>query len=146
MSLLARYRAMPEKARLGSTAVIGAFIGLLTYELVYFFMPLAPRATLSWIAAFIVGVARQHGLHRWLTYSERDSPYWVSLGRAYVMYSGALVIGASLDWTLTEKVGMHHRLAWVCCLVTTATISLFFLKRFVFVEKRPGPCSGSPPA
>lgn len=134
MNLLEKYRSMPEKVRLGCTAVLGAAVGLLTYELIYFAMPLQPRATISWILAFLLGVARQHGLHRWLTFSDRASPYWSSLSRAYVMYSGAFVAGAALDWILTEQVGMHHRLAWACCLLTTMTISLGFLRSYVFAE------------
>lgn len=137
MSVLDRYRGMPEKARMVCTAILGAGVGLLTYELIYLVMPLTPRATISWIVAFIVGVARQHGLHRWLTFSERENSYWPSLGRAYLMYSAALVVGAVLDWVLTEEVGMHHRLAWLCCLLTTATISLVFLRKFVFADDGP---------
>lgn len=137
MSVLDRYRGMPEKARMVCTAILGAGVGLLTYELIYLVMPLTPRATISWIVAFIVGVARQHGLHRCLTFSERENSYWPSLGRAYLMYSAALVVGAVLDWVLTEEVGMHHRLAWLCCLLTTATISLVFLRKFVFADDGP---------
>lgn len=132
--LLELYRSMPEKVRMGVTAVIGALIGLLTYEIIYFLMPLEPRATISWTLSFIVGVARQHALHRWLTFAERASSYWKSLRRAYVMYSGSLVVGAVLDWVLVEQFGVNHRLAWFCCLMTTATISLVFLKHFVFHE------------
>lgn len=143
MSPLARYRAMPEKLRMGCTAVIGAVIGLATYELIYWCIGwiagLEPRATISWALAFSIGVARQHGLHRWLTFSERDSPYWPSLRRAYAMYSGSMLFGATLDWCLTEQLGVHHRLAWLCCLISTATISLVFLGRFVFIEAKPAP-------
>jgi putative flippase GtrA len=134
MSLLNRYRLMPENARLVITATLGAAIGLLTYEIVYLVMPFEPRATLSWIFAFAVGIARQHGLHRWLTFADRSSLYWPSLRRAYVMYSGSFLVGALLDWILTEQAGVHHRLAWACCLLTTMTISFVFLRNFVFSE------------
>lgn len=132
--MLKKYRSMSEKARLCATAILGAAVGLITYELIYLFMPFEPRATISWILEFIVGIARQHGLHRCLTFSDRASPYWTSLRRAYVMYSGAFVAGAVLDWILTERLGIHHRVAWVCCLLTTMTISLAFLRNYVFAE------------
>jgi putative flippase GtrA len=145
VSPLARYRAMPETLRMVCTAVIGALIGLLTYEIIYWCIgwsaALEPRATISWTLAFTLGVARQHGLHRWLTFSEQGSPYWPSLRRAYAMYSGSMVFGAALDWGLTEQLGVHHRLAWFFCLISTATISLVFLKRFVFVAAEPEPAA-----
>jgi len=134
MSLLQRYRAMPEKVRMLSTAIIAALIGLLTYEVIYYFVRAEPRATISWVSAFLIGVARQHGLHRVLTFSERESPDWRSLRRAYLMYSSSMLFGAGPDWVLVERVHVHHRLAWFICLLSTASISLLFLKRFVFVE------------
>jgi hypothetical protein len=48
------------------------------------------------------------------------------------MYSGSLFFGAGVNWVLTEVLNINHRLAWVCCLSITASISFFFLKRFVF--------------
>jgi putative flippase GtrA len=80
---------LPELVRLILTALIGALIGLVTYEFIYWLMPLSPRATLSWGAAYLIGIARQHGLHRTLTYYHQNSPYWTSLARAYLMYSGS---------------------------------------------------------
>jgi len=118
------------------TAALGALVGLLTYEIVYALNPLEPRAPSSWLIAFTIGVTRQYSLHRWLTFDERP-PYWPSLGRAYVMYSGSALVGTLLDWLLTGPIGLHHRLAWVICLLTTAAISLVFLKRYVFAEGRP---------
>jgi putative flippase GtrA len=125
---------MPEKARMLVTAVIGAVIGLITYEVIYALNPLQPRATTSWALAFGIGIARQHALHRWLTFTHA-SPYWPSLGRAYVMYSGSAAAGTLLNWGLTAGLGVNHHIAWVICLLTTAAISLIFLKRYVFRTK-----------
>jgi len=113
------------------TAGIGALIGLLTYEIIYALNPLQPRAASSWAVAFAMGIARQHALHRWLTFTH-DTPYWSSLGRAYVMYSGSAAAGTLLNWGLTAGLGINHRIAWMICLLTTAMISLIFLKRYVF--------------
>lgn len=129
--LLARYHALPEKVRMVLTAILGALTGLVTYEIFYALDPFEPRATTAWTASFLVGIARQHGLHRLLTFTH-PTPYWRSLRRAYVMYSGTLLWGTGLNWVLTEKLGVGHQVAWFCCLMSTATISLFLLKRFVF--------------
>jgi putative flippase GtrA len=125
------YQQMPEKLRLVTTAVIGALLGLVTYEIIYALNPFTPRAPTSWFLAFAIGIARQHALHRWLTFTYH-TPYWRSLARAYVMYSGTAVIGTFLNYGLTQWLGVNHRLAWLICLLNTAMISLVFLKRFVF--------------
>ena len=130
-ALLARYHALPEKVRMIVTAILGALTGLLTYEVFYALDPFEPRATTAWTASFLVGITRQHGLHRVLTFTHQ-TPYWPSLGRAYVMYTGALLWGTALNWVLTQKCGIDHQIAWGCCLMSTATISLVFLKGFVF--------------
>lgn len=130
--MIEKYRTLPEWVRLVLTAVIGASIGLLTYEIIYWLMPVNPRATISWGTAYLIGIARQHALHRYLTYHHHDSPYWPSLGRAYVMYSGAFALGVLLDHGLTQYLGLHHRTAWFICLGVTALVSFVFLKRFVF--------------
>jgi putative flippase GtrA len=132
--LVRLYQKMPEKVRMVTTAVIGALLGLITYEIIYALNPFTPRAPTSWALAFAIGIARQHALHRWLTFTHR-TPYWQSLGRAYVMYSGSAAVGTLLDWVLTQWLGINHRVAWLVCLMTTATISLVFLKRYVFGTK-----------
>ena len=129
--ILFAYKRFPENVRLILTAIVGALIGYITYEIIYYFNPFSPKASSSWFLAFIIGVARQHALHRWLTFSHKTS-YWKSLFRAYIMYSGSLFISSGLNWFLTEIVSLNHRLAWGCCLITTALISLIFLKKYVF--------------
>ena len=126
------YHRLPEPARLICTAILGAGIGWITYEIIYWLNPLhASRATTSWVLAFLIGVTRQHGLHRTLTFTHR-SPYWSSLGRAYLFYSVSAFLGAGLNYILTVRVGLHHRIAWGACLLLTAFLSVLFLKRLVF--------------
>jgi putative flippase GtrA len=132
--LICHYQRMPEKLRMLVTAIIGAIIGLITYEIIYALNPLQPRATTSWALSFGIGIARQHALHRYLTFTHH-SPYWPSLGRAYLMYSGSATVGTLLNWGLTVGLGVNHRIAWIICLFTTAGISLIFLKRYVFRTK-----------
>ena len=127
----ASYHRRPEKVRLVMTAVLGAAIGYITYEIIYFFNPFPHRAPTSWLLAFMIGVLRQHALHRWLTFTVQP-PYWHSLGRAYVMYLGSAITTTALNGLLTGVLGINHRLAWLACILTTALISLLFLKRYVF--------------
>ena len=130
-SFVRQYHRMPENLRLLVTALLGAAIGLLTYEIIYFLNPLQPNATISWALSVIVNIARQHALHRWLTFSY-PTRYWPSLGRAYVMYSGSAVVTILLNLSLTAGLGLNHRVVWLICTLTTAGISLIFLRRFVF--------------
>jgi hypothetical protein len=134
--LLARYRTLPQRVRIALTAVLGAGIGWVFYEIVYALNPLQPRATTSWLIAYAIGVTRQHGLHRWLSF-DATTPYWPSLRRAYAMYAGTAAAGGALNALLTGMLGLHHRLAWLLCLLTTALISLVFLKRYVFAHEGP---------
>lgn len=134
MKILLLYKGLPENFRLVLTAILGAGIGFITYEIIYYFNPLTVRAGSSWFLAYLIGVVRQHALHRYLTFSD-ESSYWRSLLRAYIMYSGSIILTTGLNWYLTEILSIHHRIAWFCCLIMTALISLVFLKRFVFKLK-----------
>ncbi len=120
-----------EHSRLIFNACFGAVLGYFTYEIIYWMNPFVPKATSSWMLAFLIGVMRQHALHRYYTFRS-TSPYLLSLFRAYLMYSGSLVLGAALNYVLIEILHFHHRIGWIACLLITAAISLFFLKRFVF--------------
>jgi hypothetical protein len=130
-SLLQRYRTLPEPIRVTVTAFIGATVGFATYQLIYAFNPFEPRTTTSWLLAFLVNIVRQRGLHRRLTFLH-SGPYWPSLRRAYVMYSGSAVATTVLNWYLTDFSSLSHNVIWAICMGLTATISLLFLKRFVF--------------
>jgi hypothetical protein len=134
-SCLSWYRGMPESIRIIMTAFIGAPIGYVTYLILYAINPLEPRATISWFIAFLINIGRQHGLHRWLTF-DKPGPYGPSLRRAYVMYSGSAVATTILNWLLTVRYGINHNLAWLACVGLTGLISLGFLKRFVFRQRR----------
>ncbi len=128
---LLRFRRLPETARMITVAILGALIGLLTYEIVYFLNPFEPRAPSSWLLSFAIAVPRQYSLHRWLTF-ESEVPYVAHLGRAYLLYSTIALLTTGLDWLLVEHFGVAHRLAWLVCVSTTGLINLFALKPLVF--------------
>lgn len=121
--------------RIAATALIGALIGLVTYEIIYFLNPFEPRAPSSWLIAFLIDVPRQHFLHRWLTFDD-VSAYWSSLAKAFVLYAGIAVLTTGLDWWLVEDIGLNHRWGWAACTLTTGSINLFVLKRLVYVSPR----------
>ncbi len=133
-ALVARYRKLAENVRLILTALIGAAIGYVTYEIVFFVNPFEPRAPVSWLVAFAISVPRQHALHRWLTFGEAYS-YWPSLARAYVFYTTVAAATTGADWFLVEALGWPHRLAWLACIGLTGLSSWLLLKRTVFVPR-----------
>lgn len=124
---------IPENPRLVLVAIFGGLVGLVVYEIIYYFNPITPRASSSWLLSFLIGVPRQHALHRWLTYVD-STPYWPSLKRAYFLYSSLLVLTTSLNYLLVEFLHVHHRIAWLICASTGGLINFFILKRFVYYE------------
>lgn len=130
-SIVRQARRDGQAARLLPVALVGAAMGWVTYELVYWVNPLhVLRAPTSWTLAFSVGVARQHALHRRFTF-QSDVPYWPSLGRAYRYYVLVALVGAVLDAALTAA-GVPHRIAWLACFAVTATSGVLFMKSCVF--------------
>ncbi|PTX63581.1 putative flippase GtrA [Kordia periserrulae] len=120
-----------ETFRMLIIAGIGVILGFLTYEVMYYVNPFSPKATLSWIAAFVIGIVRQHALHRKFTFSHKGS-YVKSLYKAFVVDVGALIFSTVLHLFLVEVLQFHHRWVWGICLLSTALISLIFLKTYVF--------------
>jgi hypothetical protein len=43
-----------------------------------------------------------------------------------------IAIVGTFNFTLTELLHVHHRIAWATCLIVTAIISLCYLKKIVF--------------
>lgn len=127
------FERLPETARLVFVAIIGSLIGLLVYEIIYYLNPVEPRASISWLLSFAIGVPRQHALHRWLTFAD-EGPYWASLKRAYILYTSLAVLTTALNYLLVVTLNLHHRIAWLICIATVGGINLFVLKRFVYPE------------
>lgn len=126
-----RYRRLPELIRLLATAALGVPLALVTYEIIYALNPIEPRASVSWLIAYLLGIARQHALHRWLTFQDRRG-YWSSLGRAYFAELFLGTVSTAANWWLTEVLDMHHRAVWAFCLLLVASLNLVLLRRFVF--------------
>jgi putative flippase GtrA len=131
-----RFDRLPEKARLAIVAVLGALIGFVTYQVIYWVNPLQLRAPTSWFLAFVIGVSRQYSLHRALTFASSVS-FAPRLARAYGLYACIAVVTTSLNWLLVERLAVPHHLAWLACVATTGLINLFALKPVVFGEKAP---------
>ncbi len=125
------FHKQSETIRMLVIATIGMVLSLITYEIIYYLNPFSPKATISWVLAFVIGIARQHALHRHFTFSHK-TPYFKSLFRAYIVDIGSLVFSTGLNWFLSEILQFNHRLVWACCLAATALISLVFLKKYIF--------------
>lgn len=118
---------------MGIVALAGTTVGWVTYELLFLVNPLAVwRASTTWIIGFLIGVIRQHALHRYFTFTERGA-YWRTLRRAYLYYLSCAVITTVLNGVLTERYHLHYRAAWAICTLFVALMSLFVLKRMVFL-------------
>lgn len=126
-----RFFKQSEFIRMLIIAVVGAVLGFVTYETIYYFNPFYPKATLSWFVAFVIGVARQHWLHRYYTFQYKI-PYIKSLYRTYIVDFGALFFSSGLNWFLSEVLNFNHRLTWLICLLASALISLMFIKKYIF--------------
>jgi len=127
-----RFYALPRPARFAIVGFGGVAIGFVVYNAIYWLNPLEPRATTSWAIASVLGVWRQHALHRLLTFHDRNVGYMSSLGLAYVAYSLGIVGSTVLNWWLTEVVNLHHLLAWGICLASATGVNYFLLERLAF--------------
>jgi len=123
--------------RIVAVAAFGAAMSWVTYEAIFFINPFEPRATLSWLLAFVIGVVRQHHLHRQFAFPYTEVAYRTSLRRlAITSVTVALMVGTT-NYALVTLVGLHHRLVWVLCLMLVAASNFAALKLFVFRPANP---------
>ena len=135
-ALRQRFDLLPEKVRLALVALLGALVGLVAYQLIYWVNPLEPKAPTSWLAAFMIGVPRQFALHRTLTFSSHVS-FGPHLARAYGLYACIAMLTTSLNWWLVERLAVPHHFAWLACISVTGLINVFALKPVVFGNATP---------
>lgn len=125
-----------EVLRVGIVAAIGTIASYVTYEVVFFFNDIEPRATTSWTISFVIGVFRQHHLHRYLSFPKTTARYEVTLKRGWFASFLVLVVSVALNYYLTEILSMHHRVAWGACLLSAAGFEYGLLKYFVFRKSK----------
>lgn len=139
--LVHRVHDQPELVRVAIVATIGTFLAWATYEIVYLLNPFSPRATISWVLAFAIGIFRQHHLHRTLSFPHARLSYISSLKRDAAASVFILLTSGALNYALTQVVMLNHRLAWAICLGSVAGLEYALMKFFVFrgrrKEKRP---------
>lgn len=129
---ISRIRRLPRTTRLAFVAAIGLPLAWVTYEIVYLVNPFSPRATTSWIVAFAIGIARQHFLHGTISFHDRKVLYARSLFRAYVTSIVLGIVSTLANWGLTERLGMHHQLAWAICILGVGAADYLTMKLYVF--------------
>lgn len=125
-----------EVFRVGTVAALGTLASYVTYEIVFFFNGLDPRATTSWAISFVIGVFRQHHLHRYLSFPKVVARYGVTLRREWFASSIVLIFSVALNYYLTENLSINHRIAWGTCLMGTAGMEYSLLKFFVFRKRK----------
>ena len=130
-------RSRRELERVAIAAGIGTVLAWLTYEIIYLINPFEPRATTSWTAAFLIGIFRQHHLHRTLAFYKSTRSYSGSLSREAAAALLILIIGIFLNFWLTNHWDIHHRAAWAICLVSVAMLEYGLMKFFVFRVPEP---------
>jgi putative flippase GtrA len=128
----ARFFALPRPARFIVVGFGGVAIGFVVYNAIYWMNPFEPKATISWAFASLIGVWRQHWLHRVFTFHDRRVGYLNSLWLAYVAYSLSIVGSTALNWWLTEVLFVHHLAAWTMCIGGSVALNYFLLERVAF--------------
>ena len=112
--------------------VIGNLIGLAIYAAIFSIVQYEPRAAISWFLSSIVGIWKQHGLHRIFTFTDSREDYLRSLIKAYLSYSFIIASGTICHWSLVSILGVYHYYSWLITQVIHVAISFLILRRFVF--------------
>lgn len=133
---LDRLKARREPERVLAVALAGVALSWATYEIVYWLNPYEPRATTSWVISFLIGVARQHHLHRMISFPGSGVRYMTSLRRDFTASLALMLLSSALNWFLTGYLDVHHRIAWVVCVTCVAAGAYALMKFYVF---RKGP-------
>lgn len=106
------------------------FYGL--YELLHFLgFGGAHAAPASWALGYLVSSFFTHRFHRTFTF-RWPTDYWRSLRRTYVVYGSSLVATTALDWFLADRLGLHHRLAWILTLLAGGIANYLALRTWAF--------------
>ena len=125
-------RRLPQTTRIALVAVCGLPLAWVTYEILYLVNPLAPRATTTWIAAYALGVARQHFLHRAISFHDRAIQYRTSLLKAYATSIVLGIVSTFANWEMTEGLGINHQVTWAICILGVGLADYMTMKLFVF--------------
>ena len=114
--------------------VIGRLIGLAIYALIYSIVQIEPRAAISWFLSALVGIWKQHGLHRMFTFTESREPYLRSLGKGYLGYSVIIASGTLVHWFIVSTLGVYHYYSWFITQAFNLSFSFLVLRNFVFKQ------------
>ena len=134
--MVAWVRRQDEIYRVGLVAAIGTAASYITYEIVFLLNSVEPRATTSWAISFVIGVFRQHHLHRYLAFPKTAARYEVTLQRELLASLTVFFISVGLNFYLTQKLSFHHRIAWAACVASAAGLEYGLLKFFVFRQNK----------
>ena len=132
------FLSLPQIIRFGVVGIFGLLAGWITYEIIYWLNPYSNlRATSSLAVAWLIGVPRQHALHRWLTFTS-PSAYWGSLGRAYLSYSLGAITSILVNFWLVEQIEIYHRIGWLASTLSGVFLNYIGLRFYAFGTKGEG--------
>lgn len=127
-----RRSALESFLRLGASAGLGLVASFVVYEFVYRLLPdLRFRASGAWLLGYLIGVAIQHSLHRWLVFG-KAADYWISLRRTYLVYSVGSVLALALNAGIVATSTLPHRAVWLITTLSVALINIVALRLYAF--------------
>lgn len=127
-----------ELTRFLISGVVGTAIGFVTYRLIWWLLPDVPyRTTIAWFLNYNIAVARQHWLHCRFTFASQQKSFLRTLPRAYLIYSGVLIITTAFNALLVGLWGIGPDLAWVYCYGLAMLINYPIVKRYIYTNRQP---------
>jgi len=93
----------------------------------HFLFSRASRSTLAWTVSYMISIAWQHSLHRWIVFGSRGD-YWKSLIWTYASYTVSLIVSTLMNDVLTQTIKFPHQLAWVLTLGATGVLNYFAVR------------------
>ena len=120
----------------GSIGTIGTWA---IYTLVYASIALSPKAIISKIISFPLGVTQQYTMHRRFTFdSGSKTPYLDGLWKSHITYAGSFVISTVIHGILVYELGLYHQFSWIISTGVGVIWNYFALSKFVFGERGDG--------
>lgn len=107
----------------------GNLIGLITYNILFFYFPLNEYKIISvWILAYLIGVIQQHHLHRKWTFNDEGKSYLKTLIGAYKAYSIGMIISTVVNYFLLSELEINLQVAWFISVGVSVVTNFLFLK------------------
>ena len=128
--------------RFNAAGLINGPFFFLLYEALYA-LELHPQypAETAWVCAYVIGCTEAHFVHyMWTFKSQRN--YGQSLWRTLCVYAVTLTLSTLSEFFLVSHYGLNHRVAWFINASFFGFFTFLALRRFAFVDLKPGHSEG----